>query len=208
MLTSEARDAATIARLREAWAAGGGNLRVERALDDGFAREAFDAACREPHEVSIPEAPPIEFLFWKWTALPEPDCDHTLCRLGRFIATDLLAWTEQITGLPLAPAPDGLLASVLWTKGSYLDAHDDWGRGRAVAYVIGLTEAPWDERDGGWLEFLGGQDGPVLERRPPGWCTIDLFDVREPGRWHRVPLLREHRVRRTIAGWFHPRPGA
>lgn len=211
MLTPAARDPTELARLRDAWARGS-NLRVEGALDDAAVREVLDAVGREEHGVSLPDAPPIEFQLWKWTSRPEVACDHTLCRAGRFIATDLLAWTEQVTGQALAPAPDGLLASVLMTKGSYLDAHDDWGRGRAIAYVIGLTpssgDEPWAEADGGWLEFLATRDGPVLERRPPGWCTIDLFDVRQPGRWHRVPILREHHVRRTIAGWFHPRQRA
>jgi hypothetical protein len=202
VLTPEARD---VTRLRETWTRAG-SLRVERALDDAATREVLEAVRREPHEVSLPDEPPLRFQLWKWVGRPEPACDHTLCRLGRFIATDLRAWAEQVTGLPLAPAPDGLVASVLMTKGSYLDAHDDWGRGRAVAYVLGLTEAPWDEQDGGWLELLAGPDGPALERRPPGWATIDLLDVREPGRWHRVPILREHHARRTITGWFHPRP--
>lgn len=201
------RDPAAVARLREVWARTG-NLRVERALDEAAARDAVDAVCREAHGVTMAEAPPIWFQYWKWLGRPEPDCDHPLCRVGRFIATDLLAWTEQVTGQALAPAPDGLVASALFTKGSYLDAHDDWGRGRSIAYVIGLTEAPWDEEDGGWLEFLAAADGPVLERRPPGWRSLDLFDVREPGRWHRVPILREHHIRRTISGWFHPRPGS
>ena len=75
-----------------------------------------------------------------------------------------------------------------------------------MAYVVGLSPEPWPAEEGGWLEFLGGPDGPVLERRSPGWNTLDLFDVRRPGRWHRVPILREHRARRTIAGWFHLAP--
>lgn len=205
MLSPDLRSPTTIGALREVWARAG-SLRVERVLDDAVANEVLDAVRREPHAVTLPDDPTtIAFQYWKWVGRPEPACDHTLCRLGRTIQRDLLAWVEGLTGLALAPAPDGLVASALYTKGSYLDAHDDWGRGRAVAYVLGLTPSPWPQDDGGWLEFLDAREGAVTERRPPGWNALDLFDVRAPGRWHRVPILREHRERRAIAGWFHPR---
>lgn len=209
MLSADLRDPAAIARAREAWARSS-SLRVEGVLEEGAAREVLDAVRAEPHAITLPDDPTtIAFQYWKWVGRPEPDCDHTLCRLGRVLQGDLLAWVAEVTGLELAPAPDRQVASALYTKGSYLDAHDDWGRGRAVAYVLGLTQGltlePWPAEAGGWLEFLASREGPVLERRPPGWNTLDLFDVRAPGRWHRVPILREHRARRVIAGWFHPR---
>lgn len=205
MLNPALRDPATVARLREAWARAG-SLRVDDVLDEAAAREVLDAVRSEPHAITIPDDPKtIAFQYWKWTGRPEPACDHALCRLGRALASDLLAWVAEVTGLDLAPAPDGLVVSTLYTKGSYLDSHDDWGRGRAVAFVLGLTSDRWPHDEGGWLEFLAARDGPALERRPPGWNTLDLFDVRAPGRWHRVPILREHRARRAISGWFHPR---
>ncbi|MBX3467044.1 MAG: 2OG-Fe(II) oxygenase [Planctomycetes bacterium] len=205
MLAADLRRPERLAALRRAWAAGEA-LRVAPALDEGEALALLEATRREPHALVVPEAPPIRFQFWKWAGIPEAACEHALCRLGRWTQTDLLAWVEAVTGLALAPPPEGPpCAAALYTKGSYLDAHDDYGRGRAVAYVLGLTPAPWPEADGGWLEFLAAQDGPVVEARPPGWNTLDLFDVRAPGRWHRVTLLREHHQRRTIAGWFHPR---
>jgi hypothetical protein len=181
------------------------NVRLTSVLDEAFAREALAAVSAQPHALSTPEEPPIRFQYWKWINRPEADCDHVLCRLGRLIHTDLRARAERLTGLALAPAPDGLLAATLFTKGSYLDAHDDFGRGRAIAYVRGLTPEPWPAEEGGGHEFLAEDRETALERRPPGWNTLDLFDVREPGRWHRVPILRAHRSRRAIAGWFHPR---
>lgn len=205
------RDPAATAALRDAWTSSGGSIRIEGVLEPDLARAAHEALRAQPHEVAIPDQPGIAFITWKLSLVPEPRCDHVVCRVGRWLHGPGAAWVSSITGLDLGPPPDGRASAFVYAKGSYLDDHNDWGRERQVAYVLGLTPPgpdggpPWPEERGGWLEFTRGREGPVVESRPPGWNTLDLFDVRGPDRWHRIPLVRDHVERRTFAGWLHPR---
>jgi Rps23 Pro-64 3,4-dihydroxylase Tpa1-like proline 4-hydroxylase len=70
--------------------------------------------------------------------------------------------------------------------------------------VLGLTDEPWPADHGGHLEFLA-VDGDALivtERRPPGWNTLDLFDVTGTACLHQVPIVTCDVERRAITGWF------
>jgi hypothetical protein len=193
-----------LAALGERWSRSP-NLRVAPFLAPGRAEEALEALRREPFKLAVPSNPTVDFQYWKHEWVPEPACEHVLCRLGRFLHDEWPAWVSRLTGLRLGPPPPRLLAASLYTKGSFLDVHNDFGRERSVAYVIGLTPPPWTD-PGGSLEFVDGREGRVvLERRAPGWNTLDLFDVREPVRWHRVPIVREHAARWAISGWLYPR---
>lgn len=205
MLSPALADPARLEDLRAAWRASGGNLRIEGFLGEDAARRALAAARVEPHRLALPSPDEaLTYQFWAASFAPEPDCEHPLCALGRFLLGSGREWVEALTGQALAPAPDRAVAAGAYIKGSYLDPHDDFGRGRALAFVLGLTPEPWPAALGGHLEFLDPA-GAVVERRAPGWNTLDLFDVRAPGRAHRVPILREHLERRTVYGWYYPR---
>jgi hypothetical protein len=207
-LASRWRAPGAVGALRDAWRTTG-SIRIEGLLEPAVAEASLDALRVLPHEVALPDQPDLGFLTWKMSLIPEPTCEHVLCRLGRWLHGPGVAWVSSITGLELAPPPDGRVSAFAYVKGSYLDDHNDWGRDRAVAYVLGLTPPgpdagpPWPQDRGGWLEFTGGRLGPVVEARPPGWNTLDLFDVRGPDRWHRIPLVQDHVERRTLAGWFY-----
>jgi hypothetical protein len=195
---------ALAARFRES-----GNLRVRPFFEDTVAGALVEALKVQPFTLTLPEAgSPFDFQYWKFTLAPEAACDHVLCRCARWLDGDFVPWVEAVTGLELEPPPESTLAASLYVKGSYLDAHNDWGKGRAVAYVIGLTRGGLPENAGGALEFLdssSGVPGAPCERRAAEWNTLDLFDVRAPARWHRVPIVREHVERWAIYGWLYPR---
>ena len=80
------------------------------------------------------------------------------------------------------------------------------GRAQSIAQLtdgLGLTRQGWPEEQGGWLEFYGPDKQTVIERRPPGFDTLDLYDVHPVERWHGVPLLLEQAQERlTISGWL------
>ncbi|MGE0707546.1 MAG: 2OG-Fe(II) oxygenase family protein [Planctomycetota bacterium] len=196
------RDRERLAAARAAWAREP-SLRVEDALDPDFAAEALAALRTQPHQVVISHDPRFAFQYWQAQWVPEQDCDHVLCRLGRALDGELREQVAALTGLTLASPADRRVTAAAYLKGGYLDAHDDFGHGRSVAFVLGLTESSWPAESGGWLELLNGADGPARERRAPGWNTLDLFEVETPGRFHRVPILREHQERRTVYGWFY-----
>jgi hypothetical protein len=188
-----------------AWQASGGNLRVPGFLSADLAGTLRDALRHQ--QMSLERSPIGLFQYFHYPFWPDDDCEHPLCAFARWLRTDGAAWVSAITGRDLVSPPDEIFVGFWYGKGCWLDAHNDFGKGRAVAFVIGLTAEPWPESDGGWLEFLDA-DHRVIERRPPGFGTVDLFDVSHRRAIHRVPMVRTHRERLTISGWFYPRvPG-
>jgi Rps23 Pro-64 3,4-dihydroxylase Tpa1-like proline 4-hydroxylase len=107
--------------------------------------------------------------------------------------------------MPLRPPEDRMVVSTLFQRGSFLDPHNDYDGVRCCAFVLGLTETAWPASDGGHLEFLAiaGGEVRVIERRAPGWNTLDLFDVTGTGCLHQVPILTRDVERRALAGWFY-----
>lgn len=203
------RDAA-----RRDWAATG-NIRIPGFLAEDDA-ERLAAALRS-QAFELTRSSEDMYQYWRSDLYFDAACDHVLCGLGRWLRDEAPALVGEVTGLSLGPAPDELVTANLYAKGSFLDVHNDFGKGRAVAFVIGLTPEPWPAEEGGWLEFVDrGQawsevavaerdrrDARVLLARPPGWNTLDLFDVRGQDRWHRVTIVRRHRARWTVSGWFY-----
>lgn len=187
---------------RAAWAAREG-LRIEGFLPPGQA-EALLAALRAlPHPLRASEGA-LGFLYGECTLVPEPDCDHPLCAFGRWWHDAGRAFVADLSGLALASPADHRVVGMHYGKGGYLDCHNDYDGQRAVAYVLGLTPAAWPWEEGGHLEFVAveGDAEVLVERRPPGFNTLDLFDVSTGGPLHRVPILTAHHERRTISGWF------
>jgi hypothetical protein len=203
--------------VRAAWEASHGNVRI-----DGFlAPEEVDrlATALSGQAFELTRSSVDMYQYWRSDLHYDAACDHVLCALGRWLHDEAPAIAGRWTGMALAPDRDELLSANLYSKGSYLDVHNDFGKGRAVAFVLGLTREPWSAEEGGWLEFVrrgrpwgelspeerDSPDAEVLLRRPPGWNTLDLFDVRGQDRWHRVTLVRTHRARLTVSGWFYPK---
>lgn len=198
--------AARLPQLQRAWQ-GERSLRIEHFLIDEEARELLAALRELPHAIKVPRAIGLHFLYYELALEPEAACDHVTCRLARWLFDDGRSWLAELTGLTLAPPPDGRLTATAYGKGSYLDAHNDADGARSLAYVIGLTPASWPADEGGHLEFLEVADGEgepaVRERRAPGWNTLDIFDVARRDRVHRIPIVTEHHERRAVSGWFY-----
>lgn len=207
MLHPHLMEPGVMAGLAAAWQAQG-SLRLEPFLADDVAGALAGALRGQEH--TLQATPPSTFMFqyWAHAFVPEPACDHVLCRFGRWLWSKGAAWVSTLTGLELGPPPDRVLMATLYSKGCYLDAHNDHDGHRQVAYVLGLTADAWPAEHGGYLEFLAVEGAAirVTERRAPGWNTLDLFDVRAPVRLHRVPMLTHAAERRAITGWLYERP--
>jgi hypothetical protein len=204
MLHPRLRDPDQLAALQAQWRVEP-NLRIDGFLDDAEVRALCDAVKTCPHELQLAPNNQLAFQYWAFAQVPDADCDHVVCRAGRWLWTEGVAWLASLTGLPLVAPADRQLIATLYDKGSYLDPHNDHNGARQVAFVLGLTERHGPADDGGWLEFLGSdpEGATLLERRAPGWNTLDLFDVRQPVRTHAVPIVTARAERRALSGWFY-----
>lgn len=205
MLHPDLRESAAAATLRDRWREAP-CLRIDGLLRDSIAETLLTELRSQPFALKAQPPPAaMTYQYFEWSLTPDTDCDHFTCRFGRWWFGELREWLAQITGLELAPPPEGMLVSTLYTRGSYLSAHNDYDGARAVAYILGLTRASWPPEDGGHLELLTATETNVVvaERRTPGWNTLDIFDVRAPNRLHRVPIVTLDVERRAITGWFH-----
>jgi hypothetical protein len=181
-----------------------GSIRIDGFLDGALVVALRDASRALEHELRVSIPDDLAYQYWSAKVVPEEHCDHLLCRFGRWLWSDGAAWIGALTGIELMPPPGRTLVTTLFDKGSHLDPHNDWDGTRKVAFVLGLTEETWPAEDGGHLEFLDtdGKHIVVVESRPPGWNTLDLFDVRQPTCNHAIPILRRRAERRVISGWF------
>lgn len=194
------RDPAVLADARATWLRDR-SLRLDGFLDGEVAAALRDAV-RALHHPLIGASPPgFGYQYGAFASPPEDDCDHVWCQFGRWWWQGGVAWVGALTGMALAAPVDRRLVATLFQRGSFLDPHNDHDGMRRCAYVVGLTDAAWPATDGGHLEFLGA-DGVVGERRPPGWNTLDLFDVTGVACLHQVPIVTRDVERRAITGWF------
>ncbi len=183
-----------------------GALRIQPLLDDEVARALVAELRALPHRVNTASAADLAYLYFRYDATPDPACDHVLCAVGRWLFGAGPAWIGDLVGRSLEAPPDDALAATLYSKGCYLDPHNDADGVRSVTYVLGLTDESWPAERGGHLEFLAPPARApvrVIERRAPGWNSLDLFDVERATHIHRIPMLLDHRERRAISGWFH-----
>lgn len=205
-------------------------LRVSPFLREDMALAILDALRPQPFTLIATVSATLSFQYWSFGMRPEDSCDHVLCKFGRWLWTDGASWLSTLTGMQLGPPADRVVQSSLYTRGCYLDIHNDYNGARQVAFILGLTPPePPDARPqtstrtssqtspetgpqtdrttdpGGHLEFwhMGPHGAELVERRPPGWNTLDIFDVRAADRLHRVPLVIAARERRAISGWFY-----
>jgi hypothetical protein len=201
-------DEAVLAELRRAWAAGGGAIRIAEVLAPGLADDLARAAMtRLPYEAyHQPAGSRVRCFFWRCVidagaqvrgeARGEPPFDQA----ADLVLRDLPWLARTLGGRSLAP-PAPLLGFCRYRKGCYLDAHEDeWEGAPAAAFVLGLTRERWPASEGGHLTFLAEDRVTALGTLPPGFDTLDLYDVHPVPRWHAVPLLEVHRERLTLSG--------
>ena len=198
------RDPALLETLRQTWR-DYGMLRLAPLLADDCPARLVASLRQQAFTVQASQPGQLNQLFWQLHYLPQESLDPLLASFGHWLLSGLCALTMAITGRDLAPTPTGKSLSTLYSYGCYLDVHNDSGHNRSVAYVLGLTP-PWSESVGGQLEFLTRHDRGlrVIGSRPPGWNSLDLFDVSGPHSLHRVTMLTAHRERRAFIGWFYP----
>lgn len=181
-----------------------GSVRLEGLLSDESAHAVRDALRSEPHPMLATSPPAFAYQYGALAYTPEEDCSHLLCQFGRWWWSEGVAFAQVITGMELRPPDDRMLVATLYQRGSYLDPHNDHDGARRCAFILGLTDDSWPAAEGGHLEFLAVDGGTarVIERRAPGWNTLDLFDVRGTKQLHQVPILTSDVERRAFAGWF------
>jgi hypothetical protein len=176
-------------------------MRIENLFTEDAITAMYEALATCPFTFSHLQTETLSFQYWKHLLRPD-DLESPLRPLQQWLATPGRQWVQDITGEPLENANEPSTAACLYTKGCFLDPHNDTGHGRAVAFVLGLTPGEWSRERGGWLHFLDGE-GQTISARPPGFNTLDLFDVSAPHTLHEVPLLQAHLRRYTIAGWYY-----
>lgn len=189
-----------IAAIRDAWRQQP-RLRIGPVLADGVPEALLEALRQQPFQLQATHLGEFNHLYWVLPVRPE-EGDTLLHRFAAWLRQDLCQLVSALSERPLAPTSTGQVISTLYDYGCYLDIHNDGGNGRSVAFILGLTPTSWPGEEGGHLEFLDAR-GQVEERRPPGWNTLDLFDVAEAAPLHRVPILTAHRERRVFSGWFY-----
>jgi hypothetical protein len=201
-----------LAPLRDAFVARGGNLRIADVLAPELADAVQRALDALPFAPYLANDAHVRCFFWRCTVeipeAPAPPLPEPLDRLALFLERDLPWLAQELSGRAIAGHVKPWICACRYTKGSYLDAHFDQGVEQAIAYVLGLTRTSWPAEQGGHLEFLERDRETVVERREPGWNTLDVFLVHPIERWHRVPLLLEHARRLTVSGWIHGPIGA
>lgn len=190
------------AALRDAFTAHG-RVRVPRVLDDAEAARLLATLRDQAHPIDV--APDGTHQLWRHAWVPEAACDHRLCALGRWLWGDGRAWVEGLVGQSLRPDPSGTLVSDRFAKGAWFDPYDDGASPAVVAFQLHLAPSTWPASFGGHLE-LRDAAGTVHDTLAPAWNALDLFDVRSPGAWRRLPMIREHLAGYVVSGWYWAGP--
>lgn len=181
------------------------NLRLEPFLHEHKTRGILEEIQKRPFHLRATSPGQFRFQYWQMTIPFHGEDETILGDFCRWFTKDFCEWTSSWTGRDLQINGDEQLLSTLYTKGCYLDPHNDFDGKRNVAYILGLTRQKWKYLDGGYLEFLStSKDGyEVAERREPGWNSLDLFDVSLKRHLHQVSMLKEKHERRVFAGWLY-----
>lgn len=202
-LAPRCRRPKVMAALQAEWRAHG-FVRVSDAFREAEAARWL-AALRACEHVAYAHADPLaSWQFRRFTWVPGDACDHPQCALGRWLYGPGRAWMAELTGIALASSAPGELFSDEAAKASFYDAYDDHVPGRAIAFQVQLVPAPWPPEWGGHLECLGAADGPVVRSVAPAWNALDLYDVRRPGAWRRMPMIVEHLDGVVVSGGLAP----
>ena len=180
------------------------NLRLTSLFEPQAFQAVYQALPFLPFSLAYSSQADFGYRYWKAPFANRATTHASLQPLIDWLLGPGTDWVAELTHSPIQPPQWDGLAACLFTKGSYLERHNDRDGSRAIAFVIGLTPETWPAQDGGHLRFYASDSAPhFTEERPPGYNTLDLFDVEAGACWHSVSMLRHHRQRYTLSGWFH-----
>jgi len=181
------------------------DLRLSPFLSNEAAAVLLADLQSRPFQLSAPTPGCFRYQYWILGIPFSTTEESPLGEFCRWFSVQGAHFFSACTGSSLRLKEKEQLLSTLYTRGCYLDPHNDYDGLRSVAYIIGLTAESWPSHLGGWLEFLQAEQDTVriTEARPPGWNTIDLFDVSRTSFLHQVSMLLEDRKRRAITGWLY-----
>ncbi len=184
------------------------NLRIRSFLSENHVLSLWTELSHRALHFHTTTPGNFRYQYWADAVHIDNEQNPVVASFARWLYTDALSWISQWSEQALTPPEDRQFLTTLFTQGCYLDPHNDADGKRAIAFVLGLTRERWKEEEGGCLTFLEADDTNVslVERRPPGWNTLDLFSVHNRTYLHEVQLLRTDRKRRAMAGWFYLPP--
>ena len=177
------------------------NVRLDNAFEPDLIDSIYETLPTLSYQLTHQVSPGFSFQYYKTIIDRHWDPFQPYATLWTWLNGEGLDWLEALTGLQLAPPSPKNVSVALYTKGCYLEPHNDTGHERAIAFVIGFTPQEWDAEQGGHLHFLDS-NRTVTESRAPGYNSLDFFDVRNEGQCHEIPMLTQHVQRYTISGWF------
>jgi len=182
------------------------NLRLQPFIKGEKLQDILTEMRKRPFHLQATEPGQFRFQYWAFNQSFFQDDNSVLGDFCRWFRGDFSDWISSWTGRSVGIRTQDQILSTLFTKGCYLDPHNDFDGKRSIAYVIGLSTDSWPRKDGGHLEFLAPTTNgyEVKESRPPGWNCIDLFDVTQTVYLHQVSLVTEKHERRAFAGWLYP----
>ena len=186
--------------LQESWLSKP-NLRIENAFDPDVVSAIYQGLTALPFKLAHQNSDQLSFQYWKTILNPPEKARPPFKELWSWLKGEGLEWLENLSRQSLAAPGPQTVSAALYTKGCYLEPHNDIGHHRTIAFVIGLTPGVWPIEDGGHLHFLSA-DGQAKGSRVPGYNTLDLFDVGDADSVHEIPILLQHVQRYTISGWF------
>ena len=178
------------------------SIRIEGILPDDVAHQWAQTILRCPLRSYLQHDEHIRCFMWRCTFTPDT-LPTELMATADWVNHTLPHYLSELTGLNIGALQPPSLPLAVFRKGSYLDTHNDFGNGPSIAWVLGLTSEPWTDEDGGCLEFMADQHSEtVIERRLPGFNTLDVYTVFPHPRWHRVSIVKTHKHRVTISSWL------
>lgn len=195
-------DPAVLRELRNHWIDRRGCIRIEAPL---FAPGLADAIVAEMRKMvfrafELDDPSYGRCFFWRAVYRLEHDpMPEIVSRAADFAIRDFPWLVQQVTGWR-AEIPEPVVGFTQFREGCFLDVHNEYWDRPGLGFVVGLSRAPWPVADGGWLTFYGADKTTVLERRPPGWDTVDLYTTDPDPRWHAVSKLETDHERLTMAG--------
>lgn len=119
-------------------------------------------------------------------------------------STEFTKYMEAITGLQLKEETIDLHAT-LYEDTDYLLCHDDKLEGRAIAFIVYLSDL--EENDGGSLNLFAAREQKptnVIKRIIPKINSFVFFHV-TPTSFHEVSEMLVDKQRIALGGWFHGR---
>ena len=144
------------------------------------------------------------YQLWRYGWRPCDACDqHPLCRLGRWVVGDGVAFVSAVTGRDLHAPTDALLLADHTRKGSFFETYDDAAQGASIALQLHFTTASWPAHWGGHIARCPSDAQGPTEGWSPSWNALDIIDLERGSTLRRMALMTRHVEGFTIAFWLH-----